>query len=43
MVSPTQGQMGIGGKIANDKLSDNENTHCTIETKNSYDKSFGNI
>lgn len=39
-VGPTLGQMGIGGKIANDKLSDNENTHWTLETKNSYDKSF---
>ena len=26
-VGATLGQMGIGGKIANDKLSDNENTH----------------
>ena len=39
-VGPTLGHMGIGGKIANDKLSDNENTHWTLETKNSYDKSF---
>jgi hypothetical protein len=39
-VGPTLGQMGIGGKIANDKLSDNDNTHWTIETKNSHDKSF---
>lgn len=39
-VGPALGHMGIGGKIANDKLSDNENTNWTIETKNSYDKSF---
>ncbi len=39
-VGPTLGQMGIGGKIANDKLSDNENTHWTLETKNSHNKSF---
>ena len=39
-VGPTLGQMGIGGKIANDKLSDNDNTHWTLETKNSHDKSF---
>lgn len=28
------GHMGIGGKIANDKLSHEENIHWTIETKN---------
>lgn len=27
------GQMGIGGKVANDKLSHSENTHWQIETK----------
>lgn len=37
---PTLGHMGIGGKIANDKLSDSENTHWTIETKNQKGKSF---
>lgn len=34
------GHMGIGGKIANDKLSNNENTHWTIETKNQHGNSF---
>ena len=37
---PTLGHMGIGGKIANDKLSDSENTLWTIETKNKKGKSF---
>lgn len=27
------GQMGIGGKVSNDKLSNSENTHWQIETK----------
>ena len=34
------GHMGIGGKIANDKLSDNKNIHWTIETKNPHGKNF---
>ena len=34
------GHMGIGGKIANDKLSNNENTNWTIETKNQQSNSF---
>ena len=37
---PTLGHMGIGGKIANDKLSDSSNTLWTIETKNQKGKSF---
>ena len=37
---PKLGHMGIGGKIANDKLSDGENTHWTIETKNIKGNSF---
>lgn len=37
---PTLGHMGIGGKIANDKLSDSNNTLWTIETKNQKGKSF---
>jgi hypothetical protein len=39
-VGPRLGHMGIGGKIANDKLSDGENAHWTIETKNSKGKNF---
>jgi hypothetical protein len=34
------GHMGIGGKIANDKLSDNKNIDWTIETKNKHGKNF---
>lgn len=34
------GQMGIGGKAANDRLSDINNTHWTISTKNKRNKSF---
>lgn len=34
------GHMGIGGKIANDKLSDNKDIDWTIETKNPHNKSF---
>jgi hypothetical protein len=34
------GHMGIGGKIANDKLSDNTDIHWTIETKNKHGKHF---
>jgi hypothetical protein len=37
---PRLGHMGIGGKVANDKLSDGENTHWTIETKNIKGNSF---
>ena len=37
---PRLGHMGIGGKIANDKLSNGENTHWTIETKNLKDDCF---
>ena len=32
------GQMGIGGKLANDKLSNETNIHWTIETKNIHGK-----
>lgn len=35
---PALGHMGIGGKIANDKLSDTNNTMWTIETKNKKGK-----
>lgn len=38
--SPALGHMGIGGKVANDKLSDNLNTHWEIETKNKHGKIF---
>lgn len=34
------GHMGIGGKISNDKLTDSENPHWSIETKNKYGKFF---
>lgn len=34
------GQMGIGGKLANDKLSHEVNIHWTIETKNVHGKCF---
>ena len=34
------GHMGIGGKIANDKLSHEKNIHWTIETKNPQQKCF---
>lgn len=34
------GQMGIGGKLANDKLSHETNIHWTIETKNVHGKCF---
>lgn len=34
------GQMGIGGKLANDKLSHEINIHWTIETKNIHGKCF---
>ena len=34
------GQMGVGGKAANDKLSDFNNTHWSIYTKNKRNKSF---
>ncbi len=37
---PRLGHMGIGGKIANDKLSDSENVHWTIETKNKKGNSY---
>jgi hypothetical protein len=39
-VGPRLGHMGIGGKVANDKLSDGKNTHWTIETKNMNGNSF---
>ena len=39
-VGPILGHMGIGGKIANDKLSDTNNTLWTIETKNEKGKCF---
>tara|TARA_B100001093_G_scaffold296563_1_gene282761 strand:- start:78 stop:1691 length:1614 start_codon:yes stop_codon:yes gene_type:complete len=38
--SPKLGQMGIGGKVANDKLSDSSNVHWTIETKNEKGNTF---
>ena len=38
--SPALGHMGIGGKIANDKLSDSENVHWTIETKNKFGNTY---
>lgn len=38
--SPVLGHMGIGGKVANDKLSDSSNVHWTIETKNKHGQSF---
>lgn len=34
------GQMGIGGKAANDKLSDMNNTHWSLTTKNKRKKCF---
>ena len=34
------GQMGIGGKLANDKLSHEVDIHWTIETKNTHGKCF---
>ena len=34
------GEMGVGGKAANDKLSDINNTHWTIHTINKHGKSF---
>lgn len=34
------GQMGIGGKLANDKLSHELQPHWSIETKNQHGKSF---
>lgn len=34
------GQMGIGGKLANDKLSHETDIHWTIETKNKHGKCF---
>lgn len=34
------GQMGIGGKLANDKLSNEIDIHWTIETKNKHGKCF---
>jgi len=37
---PRLGHMGIGGKVANDKLSDGESTHWEIETKNLNGNSF---
>lgn len=37
---PNLGHMGVGGKIANDKLSDSNNVHWTIETKNQHGSSF---
>lgn len=33
------GEMGIGGKAANDRLSDIKNTHWTITSKNKHNKS----
>ena len=38
--SPALGHMGIGGKVANDKLSNSSDVHWTIETKNKHGKSF---
>ena len=37
---PRLGHMGIGGKIANDKLSDSDNVYWTIETKNKKGNSY---
>ena len=34
------GEMGVGGKAANDKLSDMNNTHWTIHTVNQHKKAF---
>lgn len=34
------GEMGVGGKAANDKLSDMNNTHWTIHTINQHKKAF---
>jgi hypothetical protein len=34
------GHMGIGGKISNDKLTDPQNPHWTLETKNTDGKCF---
>ena len=34
------GAMGIGGKVANDKLSDINNTHWEIHSKNKHNKYF---
>ena len=34
------GQMGIGGKLANDKLSSETNIHWSIETKNKHGRCF---
>ena len=34
------GQMGVGGKAANDKLSDLRDTHWSMTTKNKHGKSF---
>jgi hypothetical protein len=34
------GEMGVGGKAANDKLSDISNTHWTIHTINKHGKAF---
>lgn len=34
------GEMGVGGKAANDKLSDINNTHWTIHTVNQHKKAF---
>lgn len=34
------GQMGVGGKLANDKLSNEVDIHWTIETKNIHGKCF---
>ncbi len=34
------GQMGIGGKAANDRLSDMNNTHWSLTTKNKHNKCF---
>ena len=38
--SPALGHKGIGGKVANDKLSNSSDVHWTIETKNKHGKSF---
>jgi hypothetical protein len=37
---PKMGHMGIGGKVSNDKLTDSENPHWTIETKNKSGRCF---
>ena len=34
------GEMGVGGKAANDKLSDIKNTHWTIQTINKHNKAY---